>query len=86
MTTRSVLDIQEHDPICKASVPGTDFVIVPPLYDTHGPRIERNGETETELTLWMQERFGGTQVCADSLRGIARWLQENGYSRRILRP
>lgn len=75
---KSVLEVLPHMPLCKASVPDTDFVIVPPSHDwPRSPaRIEKAGVFESDLTRRMIQRFGHLPVNVKTLRRIAGWLRE----------
>jgi hypothetical protein len=75
--TRSVLEIDDYDKLCRASVPGTDLVIVPPNLDGYHPAaVERNGIVDRELSNRMIARFEYEVVNAATLRRIAGWLRE----------
>ncbi len=79
MLMRSVLDIQDGDELCMASVPDTDFVIVPANVEPYlfpCACIMRGDVVDGALTDRFRQRFAMNPVNVDTLRSIARWLQE----------
>jgi hypothetical protein len=73
---RSVLEIQDNDPLCAVSVPDTRFTIIPPGLTGNAPYILRDDSFDEELTERMLQRFKGDLVDAATARRIAGWLRE----------